>query len=50
MQLILRCLTWEAVIVYLINVSDWTDFDDALLALRQVFIRFNENGLKLTPS
>ena len=50
MQLVLRGLTWEEVIVYLDDVIVLgTDFDDALLALRKAFTRFREHGLKLKP-
>ncbi|MCG8109820.1 MAG: RNase H-like domain-containing protein, partial [Candidatus Thiodiazotropha taylori] len=50
MQLVLRGLTWQDVIVYLDDVIVLgTDFEDALSALKKVFVRFREHGLKLKP-
>ena len=50
MQLVLRGLTWEEVIVYLEDVIILgTDFDGALLALNKAFNRFPVHGLKLKP-
>ncbi|MCG8035188.1 MAG: DDE-type integrase/transposase/recombinase [Candidatus Thiodiazotropha taylori] len=50
MQLVLRGLTWEEVIVYLDDIIVLgTDFQDALQALRKVFCRFREHNLKFKP-
>ena len=50
MQLVLRGLTWEEVVVYLDDlIILGTDFDNTLAILRKVFQRFQENGLKLKP-
>ena len=50
MQLVLRGLTWEEVIVYLDDIIVLgTDIEDALSALRKVFTRFREHNLKLKP-
>ena len=49
-QLVMRGLTWEEVIVYLDDIIVLgTDFDGTLSALRKVFIRFREHNLKLKP-
>ena len=49
-QLVMRGLTWEEVIVYLDDIIVLgTDFDDTLSALRKVFLRFREYHLKLKP-
>ncbi|MEW8187006.1 MAG: reverse transcriptase domain-containing protein, partial [Candidatus Thiodiazotropha endolucinida] len=50
MQLVLRGLTWEQVIVYLDDVIVLgTDFNDTIEALRKVFIRFRSHNLKFKP-
>ena len=50
MQLVLRGLTWEEVIVYLDDVIVLgTDFDDTLSALEKVFSWFRDHNLKLKP-
>lgn len=50
MQLVLRGLTWEEVIVYLDDVIVLgTNFDDTLEALHKVFIRFRVHNLKFKP-
>ena len=50
MQLVLRGLTWEEVIVYMDDVIVlWTDFANARLALRKAFTSFREHGWKLKP-
>ena len=47
-QLVMRGLTWEEVIVYLDDIIVLgTDFDGTLSALRKVFIRFREHNLKI---
>lgn len=49
-QLVLRGLTWEEVIVYLDDIIVLgTDFEDTLSALRKVFSRFREHNLKFKP-
>ena len=49
-QLVMRGLTWEEVIVYLDDIIVLgTDFEDTLVALRKVFTRFREHSLKLKP-
>ena len=48
MQMVLRSLQWEEVIVYLDDVIvHGTDFDNTLSSLRKVFVRFREHNLKL---
>ncbi|MCG8044069.1 MAG: hypothetical protein JAY66_00010, partial [Candidatus Thiodiazotropha taylori] len=50
MQLVLRGLQWEEVIVYLDDVIVLgTDFKDTLSALRKVFCRFRYHNLKFKP-
>ncbi|MCG7878513.1 MAG: RNase H-like domain-containing protein, partial [Candidatus Thiodiazotropha endolucinida] len=50
MQLVLRGLQWEEVIVYLDDVIVLgTDFKDTLSALRKVFCRFRHHNLKFKP-
>ena len=50
MQMVLRGLQWEEVIVYLDDVIVLgTDFDNTLSSLRKVFVRFREHNLKLKP-
>ena len=47
MQLVLKGLTWEEVIVYLEDlIILGTDFDNTLNILRKVFTRLRENSLK----
>ena len=51
MNLVLRGLTWEELIVYLDDVILLgNSFDGMLGTLRSVFSRFKENNLKLKPS
>ena len=50
MQMVLRGLQWEEVIVYLDDVIVLgTDFENTLSSLRKVFVRFREHNLKLKP-
>ncbi|MCG8047953.1 MAG: RNase H-like domain-containing protein, partial [Candidatus Thiodiazotropha endolucinida] len=50
MQLVLRGLQWEEVIIYLDDVIVLgTDFENTLSALRKVFSRFRVHHLKLKP-
>ena len=50
MQLVLRGLTWEEVIVYLFDIIVLgTDFQDIIGALRKIFIRFSTHNLKFKP-
>ena len=50
MQLVLRGLTWEEVIVYLDDIIVLgTDFQDIIGALRKIFIRFRTHNLKFKP-
>ena len=49
-QLVLRRMTWEQVILYLDDIIVLgTDFSDTLAALRNVFIRFRQHNLKFKP-
>ena len=49
-QLVLRGMNWEEVIVYLDDIIVLgTDFENTLSALRKVFTRFREHNLKLKP-
>ena len=51
MQLVLKGLTWEELIVYLDDlIILGTDVDNTLAILRKVFTRFRENSLKFKPS
>ena len=48
MQLVLRGLNWEEVIVYLDDIIVLgTDFEGSLQALRKVFTRFRQHNLKI---
>ena len=50
MQLVLRGLTWEELIVYLDDIIVLgTDFESTLRSLRNIFIRFRDHNLKLKP-
>ena len=50
MNLVLRGLTWDQVIVYLDDIIVLgTDFKDTMAALRKVFLRFREHNLKFKP-
>jgi hypothetical protein len=50
MQLVLRGLTWEEVVVYLDDlIILGTSVDNILSILRKVFTRFSQNSLKFKP-
>ena len=50
MQLVLRGMTWEEVIVYLGDIIVVaTDFDNMISSLQKVFNRFRELNIKLKP-
>ena len=50
MNLVLRGLTWDQVIVYLDDIIVLgTNFRDTMAALRKVFLRFWEHNLKFKP-
>lgn len=50
MNLVMRGLTWDEIIVYLDDIIVMAiDFQGMMAALRRVFIRFKANNLKLKP-
>ena len=50
MNLILRGMVWEEVIVYLDNIIVMaTDFDNMIMSLRKVFTRFRSFNVRLKP-
>ena len=50
MQLVLRGLTWEELIVYLDDIIVLgINFESTLKSLRNIFIRFRDHNLKLKP-